>query len=82
MAWYDRYKDSGIYKKSDQPSTKAAKTKRFINQQVAIGSEKTSQRLNNARKKNEGWATENKEADQNTRKRVEKIFNNKRANWH
>ena len=69
--WFDKYKDKGIYNKNDQISTKAAKTRNYINEQEDLGMKKTTQRLENARKKREGNSTDQSEV---TRKKVEKVF--------
>ena len=74
MAWYDRYKNLGIYNDRDQISTKGIKTRRYIDETQKTGTQNTTKRLNNARKQREGYGTENKEADENTRKRVENAF--------
>jgi len=78
MAWYDRYKNLGIYNDRDQISTKGIKTRRYINETQETGIKSTTKRLNNARKQREGYGTENKEADENTRKRVKKVFEDNR----
>ena len=78
--WYDKYKDLGIYNKNDQISMKAGKTRNYIDKQEVASRKKTEQRLENARKKNEGY---NKQTDdttrQETREKIKKVF--KDARW-
>ena len=73
--WFDKYKDKGIYNKNDQISTKAAKTRRYIDDQEAIGKQKTNQRLQNARQKQAGYGNKvSRDDKEEIRKKVEDVF--------
>ncbi len=73
--WFDKYKGLGIYNDNDQISTKAKKTRRFIDETEALGKKKTVQRLDNARKQRQGYAKQDDRQNiENTRKKVEEAF--------
>jgi len=73
--WYDRYKGLGIYNDNDQISTKATKTRRYIDETEKQEKKKTVQRLDNARKQRQGYAKQDDRQDiEKTRKKVADAF--------
>ena len=78
--WFDKYSNLGIYNKNDQISMKAGKTTQYINRMEDQGRAKTEQRLQNARKKNEGYNKDTTDSDrQEIKDKVKKAF--KDARW-
>lgn len=73
--WYDKYSNLDIYNSNDQIGVKAAKTKRYINETEDREKKKTVQRLDNARKQKQGYATQDDREDiEKTRKKVADAF--------
>ena len=73
--WFDKYKGLGIYNDNDQISTKAKKTRRYIDETETKEKKKTNQRLDNARKQRQGYSRQDDRQDiENTRKKVENAF--------
>ena len=78
--WFDKYSNLGIYNKNDQISMKAGKTRNYIMRTEKQERAKTEQRLQNARKKKEGYNKDTTEADrQEIEGKVKKAFED--ARW-